>query len=31
LLNFFDIFAFHSMSKMVNCSSMFLGEQWNKF
>ena len=26
LLNFFDIFAFHSMSKMVNCSSMFLGE-----
>jgi hypothetical protein len=27
LLNFFDIFAFHSMSKMVNCSGMFLGEQ----
>jgi hypothetical protein len=26
LLNFFDIFAFHSMSKMVNCSSMFLGD-----
>jgi len=26
LLNFFDIFTFHSISKMVNCSGTFLGD-----